>query len=72
RNMANILKSRLQESDVSINRITTALDKNMNIESGTSIYLFRHLIAWKEIIMDMLANKISSCPYSKEIKEIIF
>lgn len=72
RNIANILKSRLQESDVSINRITTALDKDMNIESGTSLYLFRHLIARKEIIMDMLVNKISSCPYSREIKEIIF
>ena len=72
RNIANILKSRLQESDVSINRITTALDKDMNIESGISLYLFRHLIARKEIIMDMLVNKISSCPYSREIKEIIF
>ena len=35
RNMANILKSRLQESDVRIDRITTALDKDMNIESDT-------------------------------------
>ncbi|MEH1768392.1 TnsA endonuclease C-terminal domain-containing protein [Nostoc sp.] len=72
RNIANILKSRLQESDASINRITTDLDKNMNIESGTSLYLFRHLIAKKEIIMDMLVTKISSCPSSREIKKIIF
>ncbi|MEH2151426.1 TnsA endonuclease C-terminal domain-containing protein [Nostoc sp.] len=72
RNIANILKSRLQESDASINRITTSLDKDMNLESGTSLYLFRHLIAKKEIIMDMLATKISSCPSSREIKKIIF
>ncbi|WP_313952675.1 TnsA endonuclease C-terminal domain-containing protein [Nostoc sp. FACHB-110] len=70
--MANILKFRLQESDASINKITTALDRNMNIESGTSLYLFRHLIARKEIIMDMLVTKISSCPSSKEIQKIIF
>lgn len=72
RNIANILKSRLQESDATINRITTALDKDMNIESGTSLYLFRHLIARKEIILDMLATKISSCPSAREIKKIIF
>ena len=72
RNIANILKSRLQESDTSINRITTALDNDMNLEPGTSLYLFRHLIARKEIIMDMLATKISSCPSSREIQRIIF
>ncbi|MEH2136712.1 TnsA endonuclease C-terminal domain-containing protein [Nostoc sp.] len=71
RNIANILKSRLQEGDSSINRITTALDKDMNIEPGTCLYLFIHLIAWKEIIMDMLLSKISSFPSSKVIKKII-
>lgn len=72
RNIAAILKSKLQESDVSINWITTALDKDMNIESGTSLYLFRHLIARKKIILDMLATKISSSPSAREIKKIIF
>ncbi|MGF1987478.1 MAG: TnsA endonuclease C-terminal domain-containing protein [Nostoc sp. ZfuVER08] len=72
RNIANILKFRLQESDASINRITTALDKEMNIEVGTSLYLFRHLIAQKEIIMNMLATKISNCLSSREIQKIIF
>jgi len=72
RYLGNILKSRLQESDATINRVTTALDKDMNIEPGTSLYLFRHLIARKEIIMDMLATKTSSCPSSREIKKIIF
>jgi hypothetical protein len=71
RNIANILKSRLQEADSSINRITTGLDKDMNIESGTCLYLFKHLIARKEIIMDMLQTKISSCPSSKKVKKII-
>ncbi|MEH2407397.1 TnsA endonuclease C-terminal domain-containing protein [Nostoc sp.] len=71
RNIANILKSKLQEADSSINRITTGLDKDMNIEHGTCLYLFRHLIARKEIIMDMLLTKISSSPSSKEIKKII-
>lgn len=72
RNIANILKLRLQESDATINRITTALDKDMNIESGTSLYLFKHLIARKEIILDISATKISSSPSAREIKKIIF
>jgi hypothetical protein len=70
--LANNLKFRLQESDATINKVTTALDGEMNIESGTSLRLFKHLIARKEIVMDMLGTKISSCPSTKAIKRIIF
>lgn len=70
--LTKILKSRLQESDATINKVTTDLDRERNIQSGTSLYLFKHLIARKEIIMDMLETKISACPSSKAIKEIIF
>jgi DNA helicase TIP49 (TBP-interacting protein) len=72
RSLANILKFRLQESDATINKVTTALDCEMNIESGTSLRFFKHLIARKEIVMDMLGTKISSCPSTKAIKKIIF
>ncbi|MEH2229753.1 MAG: TnsA endonuclease C-terminal domain-containing protein [Nostoc sp.] len=70
--LATILKSRLQEHDTAINRVTTALDKEMNINSGTSLYIFKHLIAAKKIIINMLETKISACPSSKVIEKIIF
>ncbi|MBS3026948.1 MAG: TnsA endonuclease C-terminal domain-containing protein [Dolichospermum sp. DET50] len=72
RDIAQILKSRLQESDTTINRVTTSLDKEMNLESGTSLYIFKHLIARKEILMDMLGTKISSCPSTTVIQKIVF
>ena len=65
RELGEILKSRLQEQDTTINRVTTALDKEMNIKPGTSLYIFRHLIARKEIIVDMLETKISVSPSTK-------
>jgi len=70
--VANILKSKLQESDSTINRITNALDKDMNLETGTSLYVFKHLIANKKIIIDMQASKISSSISAKQIQRIIF
>jgi hypothetical protein len=69
--LATILKSRLQESNNTINKVTTALDREMNLESGTSLYLFRHLLARKEILMDM-ETTISACSSVKAIKRIIF
>lgn len=70
--LGTILKSKLQEHDTAINRVTTALDKEMNIKSGTSLYIFKHLIAAKQIIINMLETKISACPSSKVIEKIIF
>ena len=69
--LATILKSRLQENNNTINKVTTALDREMNLESGTSLYLFRHLLARKEILMNM-ATKISACSSVKAIKRIVF
>ncbi len=69
--LATILKSRLQESNNTINKVTTALDREMNLESGTSLYLFRHLLARKEILMDM-ETTISACSSVKAIKRIVF
>lgn len=71
RGLSSILKSRLQKSSATINKVTTALDREMNIESGTSLMLFKHLIATKEILMDMESIKISSCPSVQTIQKII-
>ncbi len=72
RYLANILASKLQESDSTINKITKALDKETNLEVGTSLYLFKHLIANKKIIVDMQKSKISSSISAREIQRIIF
>lgn len=72
--IAIILKSQLNSKlndNIAINKITTALDTEMNIETGTSLYLFRHLIAKKEIIIDMMSNKISVFS-AKDIQKIIY
>jgi hypothetical protein len=69
--LAAILKSRLQENNNTINQVTTALDREMNVESGTSLYLFKHLLARKEILMDM-ETKISAYSSVKAIKRIVF
>jgi hypothetical protein len=71
RSLAMILKSRLQENKNTINKVTTALDREMNLESGTSLYLFRHLLARKEILMDM-ETKISACSSLTAVKRIVF
>lgn len=71
RSLASILKSRLQKSSATINKVTTSLDREMNIEAGTSLMLFKHLLATKQILMDMESTKISSCPSVQAIQKII-
>lgn len=70
--LAKILKFRLQETELSINQITTALDIEHNLEGGSFLYIFKHLVARKEIIMDMLNTNISSCSSAKSIQKIIY
>jgi hypothetical protein len=69
--LSNILKERLTTKQTKINTITTALDKEIGIKSGTSLLLFKHLIARKEIIVDMLETKLSSSSYTNIIKKVI-
>lgn len=73
--IAIILKSQLNSKsndNIAINKVTTTLDTEMNIEAGTSLYLFRHLIAKKEIIIDMMSNKISGISSTTELQKIIY
>ncbi|MEM1168768.1 MAG: TnsA endonuclease C-terminal domain-containing protein [Cyanobacteria bacterium P01_H01_bin.35] len=68
--IANILKEKLSVSDTKVTDITTALDREMNLEIGTALYLFKHLVARKEIIVDMFNSKISSNLSTKSIQKI--
>lgn len=43
----------------------------MNLETGTSLYLFKHLVARKEIIVDMLSSKISSNLSTQSLQKIV-
>lgn len=69
--LAKILKFRLQETELSINQITTALDIEHHLDGGSFLYIFKHLVARKEIVMDMLNTNISSCSSAKLIQRII-
>lgn len=71
--LANALKYRLQESDVTaISQVATAFDNDMNIEPGISLYLFKHLVVHKQIIIDMMTTKISGFSSTRDIERIIF
>lgn len=48
-----MLKERLANSNASINTVTKALDRELNVMSGTAIKVFSYLLARKEISMDM-------------------
>lgn len=48
-----MLKEKLYSSKESVLKITTGLDKDMQIEIGTCLRIFRHLVARKEVILDI-------------------
>jgi hypothetical protein len=64
------IKDRLGKNDCSINYVTSSLDKAFNIERGTCLSLFKHLLAKKEIVMDM-QKKITGGSSTSDIIKII-
>ncbi len=68
---SNILKEKLSSRKFKISTITTALDNDMGFEIGTSLSLFKHLVARREIIVDMFQSKIADRLAANIIKEII-
>lgn len=65
------LKQRLQASSLRVNQVTDSLDNEMNLEKGTSLYLFRHLVARKEVIIDMYGTKYCPDISTKDIQKIL-
>jgi hypothetical protein len=51
--LARVLKDKLQTGNGSISGLTTKLDEEMNLSSGTSLSVFKHLIARKEVLLGM-------------------
>jgi hypothetical protein len=68
---ARMLKIRLQTKGVKINQITEQLDEELNLAgSATSLRLFRHLLARKEVQMDLLNTKVSGYLLTDKIMNI--
>lgn len=55
--LGELLKDRITKREGKIVRVTAEFDKDMNLEPGTSLNIFKHLVAQKEISMDMLSKR---------------
>ncbi len=65
------LKDRLKTSKTSVNQVTKEMDREMNFETGTSLYLFKHLVARKEILIeDMQNTKVNSLLSTEKLKVV--
>lgn len=53
--MSDVLIERLVDSTHSIRKITSDFDKEFNYESGTGLFVFKFLIASKQIDIDMMS-----------------
>lgn len=51
--LGSVLIERLMDNSHSIRKITADFDKEFNYESGTGLFIFKYLIASKQIRMDM-------------------
>lgn len=69
--LAAKLKVRLQSSTASIVQVTDSLDTELNLGPGTSLYVLKHLIARKEILLDM-DKKLNFAQSAQSIKGILF
>ncbi len=71
RAIADMLKVRLQTKNVKIHQLTQQLDTELNLKgSGTSLRLFRHLLARREIQMDLLNSKVNGYVLTDKITSI--
>ena len=70
--IANLLKEKLSQEETTVTRITNHLDGELNLKLGTSLSLFMHLVARKEIILDLFQAKIWTNLPTQAIQEIIY
>ncbi len=75
--IADLLKEKLRSTRQSVLEVTKNLDTDMQIELGTCLRVFRHLVARKEIILDLTqktdlnrsAQSILTVVFDNEFKE---
>jgi hypothetical protein len=70
--IANLLKQKLSQGDTTVTSITTRLDEKLNLKPGTSLSLFMHLVARKEIILDLFQAKLWTNLPTQAIQKIIY
>jgi hypothetical protein len=59
--LSKMLKDRLRTGSGSISSVTTRLDEEMNLSGGTSLSVFKHLVARKEVLLDMSKKLDFTC-----------
>ncbi len=69
--IADLLKGKLRSSRQSVLEITTSLDNDMQIEIGTCLRVFRHLVARKEILLD-LTQKVNLNKLAQSLVTVVF
>ena len=69
-NLSQILLHYFEGSSNSVRTITTMLDDNYNLEPGTGLFLFKHLIATKAIVVDMNEKINVNLPANEVILEL--
>lgn len=68
--LAETLKQRLREQNSTIQQVTNSLDRENNLEDGTSLSLFKYLLARKQVEMDMSRDKITGKTSTASIKRV--
>lgn len=68
--LSQMLLQNLEGSSNGVRTITTLLDDNYNLESGTGLFLFKYLIATKTIVVDMNKKININLPANEVILEL--
>ncbi len=69
--IADVLKEKLRSSKQSVLKVTNSLDTDMQIEIGTCLRLFRHLVARKEVLLD-LTQKVNLNKSAQSLVTVVF
>lgn len=68
--LSSLLKDKLKDSEMPIRKITSRFDKELNLESGTGLFLFKYLIGSRQIKVNM-NEKIDVNKSANQCLEII-
>lgn len=66
-----LLKERLTQPNITIAKITSQLDSELNLERGTSMTVFHHLVARKIVVLEMFEQKFSGSMTTQKIYQIL-
>lgn len=64
--------ARFQGSEKPIHSITDQLDSRLNLKDGTAFRVFKHLVASREITVDLNTVQLDESPTMELVKQVIF